>query len=75
MTAHGHRVRFVATWREEFFEVPFNDPGHWRARAIEARAVAEHLNDPISKEMMLKVAADYEKLAKRAEERAENRKE
>src|SRR5262249_46588429 len=22
MTAHGHRVRFVATWREEFFEVP-----------------------------------------------------
>src|SRR5262249_40844104 len=23
MTAHGHRVRFVATWREEFFEVPF----------------------------------------------------
>src|SRR5881409_433589 len=24
MTACGHRVRFVATWREEFFEVPFN---------------------------------------------------
>src|SRR5260221_5019863 len=23
MTACGHRVRFVATWREEFFEVPF----------------------------------------------------
>src|SRR5262245_11261809 len=22
MTAHGHRVRFVATWREEFLEVP-----------------------------------------------------
>src|SRR6516225_9975209 len=22
MTACGHRVRFVATWREEFFEVP-----------------------------------------------------
>src|SRR5262245_8368157 len=22
MTAHGHRVRFAATWREEFFEVP-----------------------------------------------------
>src|SRR6059036_278287 len=22
MTAHGHRVRCVATWREEFFEVP-----------------------------------------------------
>src|SRR5262249_38300629 len=25
MTAHGHRVRFVATWREEFFEVPEYD--------------------------------------------------
>src|SRR5213080_981135 len=24
MTACGHRVRFVATWREEFFEVPYN---------------------------------------------------
>src|SRR5207247_11231981 len=27
MTACGHRVRFVATWREEFFEVPII---HWR---------------------------------------------
>src|SRR6516164_2900376 len=25
MTACGHRVRFVATWREEFFEVPWSD--------------------------------------------------
>src|SRR6516165_12312257 len=25
MTACGHRVRFVATWREEFFEVPLKD--------------------------------------------------
>ena len=24
MTACGHRVRFVASWREEFFEVPLN---------------------------------------------------
>src|SRR6266508_1427710 len=24
MTACGHRVRFAATWREEFFEVPWN---------------------------------------------------
>src|SRR5262249_54563038 len=29
MTAHGHRVRFVATWREEFFEVPSSEsPTH-----------------------------------------------
>src|SRR5207247_11039300 len=25
MTACGHRVRFVATWREKFFEVPLRD--------------------------------------------------
>src|SRR6266542_3895361 len=32
MTACGHRVRFVATWREEFFEVPTLQPHrrqHW----------------------------------------------
>src|SRR5262245_1105696 len=29
MTAHGHRVRFVATWREEFLEVPSSEsPTH-----------------------------------------------
>src|SRR2546429_1065998 len=27
MTACGHRVRFVATWREEFFEVPLCERG------------------------------------------------
>jgi hypothetical protein len=46
-----------------------NDPGHWRARAIEARAVAEQITDPVAKQMMLNVAAEYEQLAKRAEER------
>jgi hypothetical protein len=46
-----------------------NDPVHWRVRAIEARTVAEHISDPVAKEMMLKVAAGYENLAKRAEER------
>src|SRR5215813_3637653 len=25
MTACGHRVSFAATWREEFFEVPYNE--------------------------------------------------
>ena len=47
-----------------------NDPKHWRHRAAEARAMAEGLTDPEAKQRMLKVAADYEKLAKRAEERS-----
>jgi hypothetical protein len=47
-----------------------NDPKHWRHRAAEARATAESLTDPEAKQQMLKVAADYEKLAERAEERS-----
>ena len=47
-----------------------NDPKHWRHRAAEARATAESLTDPEAKQRMLKVAADYEKLAERAEERS-----
>jgi hypothetical protein len=47
-----------------------NDPKHWRHRAAEARAMAESLTDPEAKQQMLKVAADYEKLAERAEERS-----
>jgi hypothetical protein len=46
-----------------------NDPEHWRSRAKEARAMGEHIADPTSKQMMLDVAAGYERLATRAEER------
>jgi len=46
-----------------------NDPEHWRQRAQEARAMAAQMNDPISRAMMEGVADDYEKLARRAEER------
>jgi hypothetical protein len=50
-----------------------NDPSHWLARAIEARTLAGQMADPVSKMLMLNVAADYEKLANRAEERAKRR--
>lgn len=46
-----------------------NDPEHWRERAKEVRAMAEDMADPASKQKMLDVAADYEHLAKRAEDR------
>jgi hypothetical protein len=46
-----------------------NDPEHWRFRAKEARAMAEYMTDPASRQMMLDVAADYERLAARSEER------
>ena len=43
-----------------------DDPEHWRTRAEEARSVAEQQSDPESKRTMLRVAADYERLAEHA---------
>jgi hypothetical protein len=51
-----------------------NDPGHWRARAEEMRRLAEDMKDAATKEMMLRIARDYENLAVRAEERSRSPK-
>jgi hypothetical protein len=50
-----------------------NDPKHWLDRAKEARALAEQIADPETKRTILKNADDYERLAKRAQERAAGR--
>jgi len=50
-----------------------NEPDHWRARAEEARVLAKQMNDSESKDAMLRIAEDYERLAKRAEDRAVGR--
>ena len=44
----------------------FNDPQHWYNRAEEARLLAEQMIDETAKDMMLKIAGDYDKLAERA---------
>ena len=49
------------------------DPGHWRKRGAEMRALADEANNPESKRMMLRLAEDYDELAKRAEERSTGR--
>jgi hypothetical protein len=44
----------------------FNNPQHWRDRAEEARTLAEQMHDDLSRQMMLRIAEDYETLARRA---------
>jgi hypothetical protein len=50
-------------------KIPINDPKHWRDRAEEARTVADEISDPEAKRKMLRIARDYEELARRAERR------
>ena len=50
-------------------KVPINDPKHWRKRAEEVWRVAGQTNDFDSKRKMLRIAEDYEELARRAERR------
>jgi hypothetical protein len=54
-------------------KVPINDPQHLRARAQEARTIADQINDEKSKPAMLRIANDYETLAERAEKRLANK--
>jgi predicted Rossmann-fold nucleotide-binding protein len=46
-----------------------DDPQHWRDSANEIRALVNDVKDEASKQKMLRIADDYERLAKRAEDR------
>jgi hypothetical protein len=47
--------------------ITFGEPEYWRERAEVARRQAEQMDDPEVKEAMLAIAANYEKIARRAE--------
>jgi hypothetical protein len=47
----------------------FGTAEHWLARAREARQMAQSIADPEAQRAMLEIAANYEKVAKRAEAR------
>jgi hypothetical protein len=46
-----------------------NDPSRWWALAAEARAVAAETTDPQARQIMLRIAEGYERLARRGEAR------
>jgi hypothetical protein len=46
-----------------------DDASHWRSLASEARLVADGMRDPLAKQIMLRIAEGYERLAGLAEAR------
>ena len=49
-----------------------DNPKYWRGRAEEAHLIAESLEDTQSKQSMLGIAGDYERMAEVAEQRVES---
>ena len=47
-----------------------NDPLHWRDRADDIRTLASETTDPESRAIMLRLATNYEALARRVEQLA-----
>ena len=49
---------------------PFENAKHWRMRAEKMRTLAEEAVDSTVRAMMLRIAADYDRLAESADNRA-----
>ena len=48
---------------------PFENANHWRMRAEKMRTLADEANDPTVRTMMLRIAADYDRLGESADDR------
>jgi hypothetical protein len=52
------------------YQSHLDDPDYWRDRAAEVRALADDVNNQKARDVILQMAAEYEILADRAQERA-----
>ena len=52
----------------------FEDPDHWRRRAAEMRALTADMADATAREKLLEAAAEYDRVAERAEQRRKEAK-
>ena len=68
-TRNGRSHRAVSSLMKQRL---INDAQHWRDRAEEVRTQAEHMNDAEARMMMLGIAESYEKLARSADNHAED---
>ncbi len=50
-------------------EPSFDNPRYWHMRAEETRALAEEMRSPDARDLMQRIADDYDRLARLAEER------
>src|SRR5215467_8270117 len=55
-------------WCDAMQKVRFWDPEHWRLRAEETRTVADQMHHEESRTIMRRIALDYDRLVKFAEE-------
>jgi hypothetical protein len=62
LSTNGLGARSIQEWP--------NDPHHWRCRANEVRALANQVGYLPAKDQLLRVAEEYDYLAKKADERA-----
>src|SRR5215475_5783283 len=62
-SVHGDRCRDKLMARNFIW-----DPNHWRFRAEEARMVADQMTHEAARTIMRRIALDYDRLAKLAEE-------